>query len=113
MILAAYALGNVHLMLLSCIGRPYDPATGEGVVGRNYAYQIGSGATVFFDENTYMNPYMGAGALHRGGSGCAVSAQVSANERKPAPGPAGVACCPKPAGYTLARTQRCHQPYFR
>ena len=62
-ILAAYALGNVHLMLLSGIGRPYDPATGEGVVGRNYAYQIGSGATVFFDENTYMNPYMGAGAL--------------------------------------------------
>jgi gluconate 2-dehydrogenase alpha chain len=62
-ILAAYALGNVHLMLLSGIGRPYDPSTGEGVVGRNYAYQIGSGATVFFDENTYMNPYMGAGAL--------------------------------------------------
>ena len=62
-ILAAYALGNVHLMLLSGIGRPYDPATGEGVVGRNCAYQIGSGATVFFDENTYMNPYMGAGAL--------------------------------------------------
>src|SRR4249920_3483947 len=28
-------------------------------------------------------------------------------------GPAGVACCPKPAGYTLARTQRCHQPQNR
>src|SRR5262249_60448201 len=36
-ILAAYALGNVHLMLWSGIGRPYDPVTGEGVVGRNYA----------------------------------------------------------------------------
>jgi gluconate 2-dehydrogenase alpha chain len=62
-ILAAYALGNVHLMLWSGISRPYDPATGEGVVGRNYAYQIGSGATVFFDENTWMNPFMAAGAL--------------------------------------------------
>src|SRR5262249_14719650 len=25
-------------------------------------------------------------------------------------GPAGISCCPKPAGYTLARAQRCHQP---
>jgi gluconate 2-dehydrogenase alpha chain len=62
-ILAAYALGNVHLMLWSGIGRPYDPVTGEGVVGRNYAYQIGSGATVFFDERTWINPFMAAGAL--------------------------------------------------
>src|SRR5262249_52148017 len=28
-------------------------------------------------------------------------------------GPAGVAGCPKPAGYTLARAQRCHQPQNR
>lgn len=62
-ILAAYALGNIHLMLWSGIGRPFDPVTGEGVVGRNYAYQIGSGATVFFDERTWMNPFMAAGAL--------------------------------------------------
>ena len=62
-VLCAYALGNVHLMLLSGIGKPYNPATGDGVVGRNYAYQIGSGATVFFDEKTRMNPFMGAGAL--------------------------------------------------
>ena len=38
-VLAALALWNVHLMLLSGIGKPYDPATGQGVVGRNYAYQ--------------------------------------------------------------------------
>jgi gluconate 2-dehydrogenase alpha chain len=62
-ILAAYALSNVHLMLLSGIGKPYNPSTGTGVVGRNYAYQIGSGANVFFDEKTWMNPFMGAGAL--------------------------------------------------
>jgi gluconate 2-dehydrogenase alpha chain len=62
-VLSAYALGNVRLMLLSGIGKPYNPATGEGVLGRNYAYQIGSGATVFFDEKTWINPFMGAGAL--------------------------------------------------
>ncbi len=62
-ILAAYALSNVHLMLLSGIGKPYNPVAGTGVVGRNYAYQIGSGANVFFDEKTWMNPFMGAGAL--------------------------------------------------
>jgi len=62
-VLCAYALGNVHLMLLSGIGKPYNAATGDGVIGRNYAYQIGSGATVFFDEKTWMNPFMGAGAL--------------------------------------------------
>jgi len=43
-VLCAYALGNVHLMLLSGIGKPYNAATGDGVIGRNYAYQIGSGA---------------------------------------------------------------------
>src|SRR4029077_19624009 len=62
-VLSAYALGNVHLMLLSGIGKPYSPTTGGGVVGRNYAYQIGSGATVFFDEKTWITPFMGAGAL--------------------------------------------------
>src|SRR5499426_1134452 len=29
-VLCAYALGNVHLMLLSGIGKPYNPATGDG-----------------------------------------------------------------------------------
>src|SRR5262249_23098331 len=28
-------------------------------------------------------------------------------------GPAGISCCAKPAGYTLARAQRCHQPQNR
>ena len=62
-ILSAFSLNNVHLMLLSGIGKPYDPRTGEGVIGRNYAYQIGGGANVFFDERTTTNPFMGAGAL--------------------------------------------------
>ena len=62
-ILSAYALGNVHLLLHSGIGVPYDPATGKGVVGRNYAYQCGGGATAYFDEKTIINRFMGAGAL--------------------------------------------------
>jgi gluconate 2-dehydrogenase alpha chain len=66
-IMSAYALGNVHLMLLSGIGKAYDPVANSGTVGRSYAYQCGGGAQAFFDEKTYIHPYMGAGAL----SGCA------------------------------------------
>lgn len=61
--LNAYALWNVHLMLVSGLGTPYDPETGEGTVGRNYAYQTIAAASVFFDENVWSNPFMGAGAL--------------------------------------------------
>ncbi|WP_368644358.1 GMC family oxidoreductase [Castellaniella ginsengisoli] len=60
-VLCAYAHHNVHLLLLSGIGKPYDPFLNTGVVGRNYAYQITSAVEVFVDE--LMNPYMGAGAL--------------------------------------------------
>src|SRR6266852_2461722 len=38
-LLCAYAINNVHLMLLSGIGQPYDPATQKGVIGKNYCYQ--------------------------------------------------------------------------
>src|SRR5947207_10319769 len=40
-LLCAYAINNVHLMLLSGIGTPYDPAAQTGVVGKNYCYQNG------------------------------------------------------------------------
>ncbi|MCO6187720.1 GMC family oxidoreductase [Rhizobium sp. L1K21] len=62
-ILAAYITHNVHLMLVSDIGEPYDPRSGEGVVGKNYAYQVTSGVSVFFDKDVHINPYVGAGAL--------------------------------------------------
>jgi gluconate 2-dehydrogenase alpha chain len=61
-ILSAYILHNVRLLLLSGIGAPYDPATGQGVVGRNYAYQTMSSVDVFFDDKI-LNPFIGAGAL--------------------------------------------------
>jgi gluconate 2-dehydrogenase alpha chain len=60
-ILCAFAQHNAHLMLLSGIGKPYDPKTGHGAVGKNYAYQITSSVDVFIDKIT--NPFMGAGAL--------------------------------------------------
>jgi gluconate 2-dehydrogenase alpha chain len=62
-VLCAYALWNVHLLLVSGIGQPYDPASGQGVVGRNYAYQTMSSVSVFYPETVRLNPYMGAGAL--------------------------------------------------
>ena len=63
-VLCAFAQHNVHLLLLSQIGAPYDPQTGLGVVGRNYAYQITSAVDVFQKER--LNPFMGAGALGQG-----------------------------------------------
>jgi gluconate 2-dehydrogenase alpha chain len=48
--------------MLSGIGERYDPNSGKGTVGKNYAYQIVSGVDVFFDDKI-MNPFVGAGAL--------------------------------------------------
>jgi gluconate 2-dehydrogenase alpha chain len=62
-VLSAYALNNVHLMLLSGIGKPYDPKTGKGTIGRNYCYQTGAGATLFFENDHIFNPFMSTGGL--------------------------------------------------
>ncbi|WP_439522492.1 GMC family oxidoreductase [Marivita sp.] len=61
--LNAYALWNVHLMLVSGLGTPYDPASGQGTVGRNYSYQTLASASVFFNKDVWSNPFMGAGAM--------------------------------------------------
>lgn len=61
-VLCAYVLHNVHLLLLSGIGKPYDPDSGDGVVGKNYAYQTMSSVHAFFDDKL-LNPFIGAGAL--------------------------------------------------
>jgi len=60
--LTSYVLNNVRLLLLSGIGKPYDPVTGQGVVGRNYAYQAFTSVVLFFEDKVF-NPFMGAGAL--------------------------------------------------
>lgn len=61
-LLCSYITNNVRLMLLSGIGAPYDPKSGEGQVGRNYAYQITSSVNIFYDKEI-LNPFVGAGAL--------------------------------------------------
>jgi len=61
-VISAYQIDNIRLMLLSGIGKVYDPATGKGTIGRNYAYQTISGANLFF-ENERFNPFIGGGAL--------------------------------------------------
>lgn len=61
-LVCAFSLFNVRLLLLSGIGKPYDPASNKGAVGRNYAYQTSSGATGFF-ENAKFNPFAAAGSL--------------------------------------------------
>jgi len=61
-IVGAYATNNARLLLLSKIGAPYDPETGKGVVGRNYAYQTMSYPQVFYDESININPFMRSGA---------------------------------------------------
>src|SRR5499425_1067251 len=59
-LLCAYAINNVHLMLLSGIGQPYDPVAQTGVTGKNYCYQTGAGATLFFEGKSF-NPFISAG----------------------------------------------------
>lgn len=60
-ILAAYGLNNAALLMWSGIGEVYDPRTGEGLVGKNYCYQTGTGATLFF-EDKFFNPFMATGS---------------------------------------------------
>jgi gluconate 2-dehydrogenase alpha chain len=58
--LSSWTLNNTRLLLLSGLGRPYDPGTGQGVVGRNLTHQANTGATLFFDKP--LNAFMAAGA---------------------------------------------------
>ena len=61
-ILCAFQLFNVHLLLLSGIGKPYNPATGDGVIGRNYSYQVTSSVDAFFQDKNF-NPFVSSGAI--------------------------------------------------
>lgn len=61
-IFSAFQMQNVRLLLLSKIGKPYNPETRDGVVGRAYSFQTVSGANLFF-EDEYLNQFIGAGAL--------------------------------------------------
>src|SRR5690625_3123609 len=60
-VLTSYTLNNARLLLNSDIGRPYDPETQTGVIGKNYCYHITPSVTGFFKDK--FNAAMGAGAL--------------------------------------------------
>ena len=60
-VLCAFSLYNVHLMLHSGIGTPYDPATQQGTVGRNYSYQNLNRVNLYFDESVQANQFIGIG----------------------------------------------------
>ncbi len=61
-VLSAFQFHNVRMLLMSGIGKPYDPTTGQGVVGKNYAYQMVAGTAAFFKDDVEINPFIGAGA---------------------------------------------------
>lgn len=63
-VLAGFQFVNVRLMLLSGIGKPYDPVSGKGTIGRNYAFLSNGGATLFFKDKNF-NPFVTAGATGR------------------------------------------------
>ena len=63
-ILSAYTVFNVQLLLLSGIGKPYDPVANQGVIGRNYSHQTISDVTGFFDHAKFnFNPFIASGAI--------------------------------------------------
>jgi gluconate 2-dehydrogenase alpha chain len=62
-ILAAFHLHNVRLMLSSEIGKRYDPDAGDGVVGRNFCYQLINSVNLFWDKDVYINQFIGAGGV--------------------------------------------------
>lgn len=64
-VLAGFTFTNNRLLMLSEIGKPYDPKTGEGVIGKNFTGHLGvtfKGVRGFFNDRKF-NLYMGAGAL--------------------------------------------------
>jgi len=60
-LVCAFALFNVRMLLLSGIGKPYDAQSGQGVVGRNYAYQTTSSVGVILKDKI-LNPFIATGA---------------------------------------------------
>ena len=61
-ILAAGGLDNVHLLLVSGIGRPYEPESESGAVGLNFSRQTSSKTHLFFGGGTFQSA-VGAGGL--------------------------------------------------
>lgn len=66
-VLAGFVFTNTKLLLLSDIGRPYDPNTGKGVIGKKFTGHFNNlstyvGARAYFEDKKFNN-FMGAGSL--------------------------------------------------
>ena len=46
-VLTSYVMNNAKLLMVSNIGEQYDPDTGKGTLGKNYAIKFLPGAMVF------------------------------------------------------------------
>jgi gluconate 2-dehydrogenase alpha chain len=63
-ILAAFTIFNVQLLMMSGIGKPYDPVANEGVIGRNFTHQTISDAIGYFDKDKFnFNPFIASGSI--------------------------------------------------
>ncbi|MDR7080219.1 gluconate 2-dehydrogenase alpha chain [Neobacillus niacini] len=60
--LTAFQMNNVRLLLLSGIGKPYNPKNGTGVIGRNYTDHTLYPASVGYFEDKKFNLYAGSGS---------------------------------------------------
>ncbi len=60
-VLAAFTMSNTKLLLTSGIGKPYDPKTRRGVVGRNFCHQTMSSVNTFFPDR-WINPFIATGS---------------------------------------------------
>ena len=60
-VLAMFTMSNTKHLLMSGIGKPYDPSTGTGVVGKNFCHQTMSGVNVHFKDR-WLNPFLAAGS---------------------------------------------------
>ncbi|MED4227021.1 GMC family oxidoreductase [Neobacillus cucumis] len=62
-VVTSYVFNNIRLLLQSGIGKPYDPNTGTGVIGKNYAYQVIKGNAIGFFDDKEFSTFAGAGSL--------------------------------------------------
>ena len=60
-VLASFTMSNTKYLLLSKIGEPYRPETGQGVVGKNFCHQTMSNVDVFYKDR-WINPFLATGA---------------------------------------------------
>jgi len=60
-VLGAFTMSNTKLLLLSRIGKPYDPAANTGVVGKNFCYQTNSSVSLFMKDR-WFNPFLATGS---------------------------------------------------